>query len=104
MRYIKRDRVRLNMYVNLSGPLYDAWIHFVFYYRYNGITYQKFPVNVWENLCDWKKGTKSWILDWSIGKVLSYTNFNHPCPYEGQVYLKADNITANTFNIEQMVR
>lgn len=100
-KYIKRGFLRLNMHMNFSEPMYDLWGHFVLYYRFNGMTYSKFPIDLWENACDWLKGKKSWILDWSAGKVLNYTNLNHSCPYQ-EIYMKVDNISINTFNIEQM--
>lgn len=102
-KYIKRGFVRTYAYVNFSQPIHDCWVHFVSYYRYNPTSYQKFPVNLWENPCDWLKGKKSWLLDWSVKRVLKYTNINHPCPYDGHVYFKADNISTNIFNIEQLI-
>lgn len=102
VKYIKRDRLRAYVYANISKPIHNAWVHYVLNYRYNRMTYHKFPVDLWESPCDWLGGKKSWILDWTVGIVLNYTNINHPCPYEGHLYFKADNLSINTFNIEQL--
>lgn len=102
IKYIRRDRFRMNIWANLSEPIHDAWFHFEFYYRYNPTTYQKFPVDLWENICDWFEGKRAHILDWTVGKVLKYSNLNHPCPYIGHVYIRTDNLTTNDFPIEQL--
>lgn len=79
------------------------WVHTVFYYKY-AYTYQKYAIDLWENMCDWLgKKTKSYLLDWTIGRAQRYTNINHSCPYEGVVYLKADNISIKQFPIEPLL-
>lgn len=78
MKYISREYAKCHMWVNLTAPLHDAWFHSVVYYRYNPTKYQRFPVNLWENPCDWLNGKRSWVLDWSVTvkRVLKYTNIN----------------------------
>lgn len=73
------------------------WVHGAPYYRYN--TYQRTANELWENLCGWFDGsTKSYIMDWSVGRMLKYTNFNHTCPYlPGKVFFKVDNISVDAF-------
>lgn len=54
----------MDFVVNFSQPAYELWIHTVAYYRFNGLTYTKFPVDIWEDACGWLSGKKrSFILD-----------------------------------------
>lgn len=104
IRYISRDNVKMNLWTNFSQPIYEAWIHAVVYYRFNGLIYQRFPVNLYEDLCGWlAKKSQSYILHWTFEQVLQYSNMNHHCPYNGHVYVKIDNISANNFLIEQFL-
>lgn len=104
MKQISRNALKIHFSLNLTKPIYDVWLHSVFYYRFNGLTYKKFPIDLWENGCGWLAGTtKSWILDWTVGKVLNYSNLNHPCPYEGNVYLKVDSVPVSNFVIDQFL-
>lgn len=80
-------------------------MHTVFYHKFS-YTYQKYAIDLWENMCDWlAKKTKSYSLDWTIGRVRRqrYTNINHPWPYEGVVYVKIDNISIQQFPIEPLL-
>lgn len=87
--------------------------HVEYFYRYNAIEYKKFPVDVWEDVCDWfdnrnKTGwvnkSKAYILEWVLHRVLKYANFNHPCPFVGDVYMSCNNISqGDYFNIPQFV-
>lgn len=104
VKYIKRGYLRFNVWGNLSEPLHDAWVHLVGYYKFNSITYQRFAVDLWDNGCDLltQKAT-SIAFNMSLGRVLQYTNIKHPCPYEGHVYLKVDNISVNHFPFEELI-
>lgn len=103
MKYIKRNILKINFWVKSSEPIYDAWLHSVFYFRFNRMTYQKFPIDLWENICSWcNNSAKSFMLDWSFGKILQYSNVHHACPYV-YVYLKVDNISMSHFSIEQLL-
>lgn len=66
------------------------------------MTYQRFVIDLWENPCDWLRGKRAFILDWTVGKALKYSNINHPCPYRDQIYVKADNISMVDFPVEQL--
>lgn len=101
IKYIRRDRLRMNIWANFSEPIHDAWIHFVFYYRYNPTKYEKWAIDLWENLCDFLSGKKSGhLMDWTFGNFLRNTNSNvvHSCPYNGQVYFRNDNISMSNFS------
>lgn len=67
-KYIDHKHIKMYAWVNLSVPTYDAWVHTVYYYRFNKLTYAKFPIDLWENACNWlAKSSKSYILDWTMG-------------------------------------
>lgn len=88
----------------MTRPIRTAWIHGIFYHKFNGLVYQKFPIDLWENLCDWISGKKqAYILEWTFGRILNYTNFNHPCPFFGYYYIFANNISIDHFVVEPLL-
>lgn len=87
-------------------------LHFVVYYRYNGIEYKKFPIDVWEDLCDWfsKKNDaarikkKSFLLtEWILKRFSNYSNWNHTCPYENEMTIRAARFPISSIEIPQML-
>lgn len=40
-------------------------------------------------------------MDWSVGKVIKYSNVNHICPWLNPVLIKVDNISMHAFSFEQ---
>lgn len=101
-KYISRTNLKIEFRFNLTKPMNAFWIHTVFYYKFNGITFQKLPIDLLENFCDWFTGkAKSYALDWSISKIIKYSNLNHTCPYVGPILIKVDNISTNVFSLEQ---
>lgn len=92
LKRINRENFKINISLNLTSRLKDVWIHGVAYYKYNH--YQKFPIDLWEDLCGWLSGTsKSYLSDWFVKKLLKFSNLNHTCPYEGTIFVKNDNIS-----------
>lgn len=80
-------------------------MHGVFYHKFNGIVYHKFPIDLWENLCDYldDRSAKSYLLNWTVGRILKYSNMNHSCPYVGLLYAKNDNISIANFPFEPLI-
>lgn len=103
VKYLHQGNLKVDVHGNLSETVHDAWVNAVFYYKYD--TYQKYAINLWENLCDWFSGkTQSHILDWTIGRVQRFTNVNHTCPYyEGYKYIQIDNISMEAFPLEPLM-
>lgn len=92
LKRISRNDFKINITINLLERVKDVWIHGVAYYKYNH--YQKFPIDLWEDLCGWLSGkSKSYILDWFVKKLLKFSNLNHTCPYEGTIFVKNNNIS-----------
>ncbi|XP_031629656.1 uncharacterized protein LOC116344937, partial [Contarinia nasturtii] len=93
-----RDFLRGYLNITLGRPVKELWIHGVFFFKYN--QYQKFPIDLNENLCGWLSGkSKSYLLDWSLKDLMAHTNLNHPCPYVGDAYVKVDN-----FSIKELLK
>lgn len=88
--------------MNMTTPIDDIWFHIVFYYKFNGIVYNKYPIDVWENFCEFLDGKRErkFGLNWLMLKVLKYSNFNHSCPYKGLIFVKADNISLDDFGFD----
>ena len=42
-------------------------------------------------------------MDWTFKKALNYSNINHPCPLEGNVFLNANNISLEEFTFPHLV-
>lgn len=99
---ISRTNMKIEFYINISKPLDAVWVRSKFYYKFNGITFQKFPINLWENLCDWMIGkSTSYVMEWALSKVLKYSNLNETCPWQSNIIVKVDNISMDTFSLEQ---
>lgn len=105
VRYISHTHVRAHIWANITRPVSDGWVHIVGYYKFNSITYQRFGTDLWIEPCAWLKGKSafSFVFDWTIGRVLKYTNINHPCPYEGHVYVKFNNLSTSNFPFEPLI-
>lgn len=86
----------MHMRINFSEPVNNVWIHGVFYYRYNVNSYQKFPIDLWEDVCAWLGGdTHNYFLKWTGKNAQKFSNLNHTCPYDGSVWIKIDKIPVN---------
>lgn len=74
------------------------------YHRFNSIIFQRFGVGLWDNVCDWLAGkARSYVLDWTIGRIIKHTNLNHSCPYSGLVYIKIDDVSINDTSIRTYI-
>lgn len=94
----------------LKKKLNAILIHAVVYYRYNGIEYKKFPIDLWEDLCGWFKfhgnttqKMKFYFLEWVLGTFANYTNVNHTCPYEGELFYRAARFPLSSIEIPQLL-
>lgn len=69
VKHISRRNIKIFLIYSLTQPLREAYVHTVAYYKYN--TYQRYAIDLWEDLCGWLAGKpKSWILDWTIKRVV----------------------------------
>lgn len=100
VKRISRNNLKLHIHANITKPVNDVLFHVTFYYKFNRIVFNKYPIDLWENVCDYLDGKimKSYMLDWIVKGLLKYTNLNHSCPYIGYVFLKADNISVDTLS------
>lgn len=94
-----------NVSIYLRKPIDGIQIHGIVYYRYNGIEYKKFPIDIWEDVCEWlemrngngrMKKKNFFLLEWTIGKILNQSNLNHLCPYENEVFIRIPRIASNS--------
>lgn len=108
---VSRTELTLNLSIYLKEPLDKMYVHSMFYYRFNGIEYKKFPIDIWEDICQWlakrhdaawMKKSKYFFMEWTVGKLLNYTNWNHTCPYEGEIFARTSRISVDSFNIPQI--
>lgn len=92
--------LKLDTQFYFTRPLPRLWIHVMLYFKFNGIVYNKFPIDHWENICDFFDGKKedAWFFDWWVSRLQNnnFTNLSHSCPYSSLI-VKADNVTLDTF-------
>ncbi len=101
IKYIDRHHVKVDSYVNSTEP-FNCTLHALMWYKYN--TYQRIGGEIRENMCDWLSGKHNFfVLNWILRRISKYTNMNHPCPLNGHVYFKVDNISVNTFAFPQII-
>lgn len=110
VKYINRRDLTIDVTFKLKKKINAMFFHAVVYYRYNGIEYKKFPIDLWENLCDWfklhgdsTKKMKYFFLEWMHKRFLNYTNINHTCPYEGEMTVRAARFPISSIEIPQLL-
>lgn len=57
-------------------------------------------MDLWEDACGWMNGTaKNHMFDLIFQPMLKFidTNVYHKCPFNGTVYIKANDMTTDTF-------
>lgn len=72
---------KADIYANFTEPINDLHIHVVLYYKYK--YYQKYAIDLWEDLCGWMNKTKrSILLDYTFGlkTMMPHLNLNQSCP------------------------
>lgn len=95
---IRYNVFRINFSIKSRQTLENIQVHFDTMFRYS--KFQKFPVNRWENLCDFLSGKGNQpILAVLFGNLQNYTNVNHTCPFEANetLTLKADQYEWDSF-------
>lgn len=102
IKHISRRNVRVKIENSFEKPVTTAWAHIVVYYRYN--TYQKYAIDLWENLCGFlDKKASSYFMLWAVSRVLNYTNLNHSCPYKENIIIKINNMSIDVIQIEPLM-
>lgn len=95
---LSRKHIRIGFDFNISEPIKTAYIHSVFYRKFN--FYQKFPIDLEEDFCGWLNGTaQSYILDWTAKNFMQYSN-TKKCPFQGNTFIKIPNITLESIVLE----
>lgn len=101
VKHISQRNLKIFLVFNLKRPVREAYVHTVTYYKYN--TYQKYPIDLREDICGWLNGkSKSYLLDWTVKRVMNYTNL-HPCPLDGEISIKVNNISLDKFPFEPLL-
>lgn len=106
VKRIDRNNIKIDGLATLSKPVDDVWFHAVGYYKYN--TYTKIATELWENGCDLIRnfiaGKKFLFFPtYLIPFVTNYTNVNHECPFSGQMWIRANNLSIQFFALPQIV-
>lgn len=105
VRPIVHDVYKLNMTAVFRRDLNDIQVHINTYFRVDD-GYQKFPGDVWENLCDYLGNRGNPIfLKIFLPNFLEYMNTNHTCPYRAKerVSLAADKFQIKDFKFAAFV-
>lgn len=99
VKYISRRHLRFDIQAKFSKPLRSAYLHFVFYYKYN--THQKFAIDLCDDMCgrlDGKKKSFFWIQHWIKGEI-TRTSITRAQAMEN-IYVKIINISIDNFLVE----
>lgn len=96
---LSHQEVTFKFRLNFSEPIDSLWGHTIFYYRYNSHSYQKFPIDLWENICGWlnKSSKLEFLLNWTSKIISKNGNLNHSCPYYESMEINAERIKLNNF-------
>lgn len=103
-RLIARNTLRANITVVLTRPLPQVWIHFVLYHKY--IRYQKFLIDVWEDLCevfnDGHPGLVTTMLLEDVQRLGTVFHFKLRCPFSGTIMVTNDRVNVSGLNLPLM--
>lgn len=107
-KYISRKYMKFQIHFNFTKPVKDIWLHTVLYHKFNGLVYQKFPIDLWENMCEWLTarlaGKKTlYMLNWTLGRIIDESTFNHTCPFVGYQAIDVKNISIDAFVVEPLI-
>ena len=97
------NTITIDISGNLTHPLKNVQVHVKADYSYNGITFVKFPVDVWESVCAYHTGKFEPVVNTFYSNFMYYWNINHPCPYEGDITMYAEKYKVNSFLVEQIL-
>lgn len=103
IRLTARNVLKSNISFRILDDINIMYIRFDTLYRYN--TYQKFPINLWENVCDYLAGRgRQYMIN------IMYDNFgqyitNHTCPFKANETLSfmVDKYYVNNFTFNYLV-
>lgn len=103
MQPVARNTFRMLLVTTLVRPVDNVWVKFDVNYRYS--TYRSIIAR-FEDACEYfrekniVRGAMLHVLSQNFG---NYTNFNHTCPYEGDVILRSDRFSADNFRVVPLV-
>lgn len=68
------------------------------FYKYR--VYKIFPINIWEDICDWfrLKRKRSLLMQWSTGQIFEYVKYDRKleCPLmPGNLSINFNNVSIN---------
>lgn len=116
--YLRTRKLSWNQQVELAQ---DVWqcismqlfinhlmllIHTGFNYNYRYLTYKKCSIDLWEELCGWRNGTKrSYNSAWTLGKALQFVKDNGELvrPLFGNYSVKIDRNSQDYFAVAPMM-
>lgn len=101
---IGSDTIEVNFDGIAVEPIKEIYIHTVFYYKY--MTYRKFPIDIWEELCGWLDSKrKSFFLDIALKKVFEFVKHdgNLSCPLIGEYAVRIKTQSTTVLNVPSMV-
>lgn len=103
MKYIDRNHLKVDAWGNLTKPVNSFKLRIRFYYKY--ARYQRVGGDFNVNLCEMllMKANRHPVMEWYLGKLSKFTNFNHKCPYSGFLYARADNVSIDELVYPDMI-
>ncbi|CAD7084088.1 unnamed protein product [Hermetia illucens] len=97
IKALSRIRTAIYLELNLKRSITDVLVNMQIFKK-NSMHYIPYMVNTTFNACDiLDNATKNWFAKFMFSWIQPHSNFDHPCPYSGHIYIKrlepfADNI------------
>lgn len=102
IRQVAQERTAALVQFFLIESCNEFEAHVKFFYLYS--TEERLVFDKWKNICAYLNGTtRSLPMNLIVPKVLKYSNFNHSCPYSGEVLFKADRIDVSEMMIQNFL-
>lgn len=110
IKYISRKNLKFHAHFNATRPISNVWLHGVLYYKFNGLVFSKFPVDLWQDICKWQTerlaGTanKMNLMNWVLGLAAKHSTLDKcNCPILGYHESKIDNFSTSAFVFEPLI-
>lgn len=109
VKYIDWNRnLKVQINFNITKPLNHIWLHTMLYYKFNGLVYSKFPIDLWYNICEWQDkrltGRLTRVEGYaSFKRLLDMSSLNHSCPFVGYYSVDVKNMSMEAFPFEPLL-
>ncbi|KAH8302037.1 hypothetical protein KR044_002006, partial [Drosophila immigrans] len=85
LKAVSRNKIAMNLNATLNYKASRVYLHYQVVKKANG--YRPWLYNISVECCDYLKRRNNPIVNMLSNIIKEYSNFIHPCPFEGRLFL-----------------